>query len=364
MLLVVFGAGASHDSVPTTDKPMPDQFRPPLAQGLFEPNGPFEAMLSRFPMCQGLVGVLRLAVEQGVLIEDELEKMRQLGERGGRIASELLAIQYYLWHALYECARGWHGAANGVTNYSILLTYLDAYKAASGDDIVFTTFNYDDMFERALEAHGYLFQTLDDYCREEGLAVIKVHGSVRWRRLSKEVLPEGLTDDQIIERAPTLSEDYVQRPDRNVDGRAAVPAVAVPTRGKLNFVCPSDHLNFLKNRIKKVTKILVIGWAGNDRHFVDLFDTCRPTDVLVVDPDEEAGRRIGSSLAPTCKHVMTFGAPPVNEYGDVDEVAGFSKLVRSPAVLSELLGVDLDFAFKQDDRNDNQEGGSAHGNAG
>jgi hypothetical protein len=49
-----------------------------------------------------------------------------------------------------------------------------------------------------------------------------------------------------------------------------LPALAVPTISKHNFVCPPDHIRALEELIPQVSKIAIIGWRGAERRFVEM----------------------------------------------------------------------------------------------
>ena len=70
MLLVIFGAGASYDYAPSCA----DQWRPPLANALFE-AGEFGDALKRYPQFAGLVPHLR-GLPSGVTVEEKLDAIQ------------------------------------------------------------------------------------------------------------------------------------------------------------------------------------------------------------------------------------------------------------------------------------------------
>src|SRR5438270_4277647 len=83
MLMVVFGAGASYDSVPSK-RPVDSlsiteaQFRPPLANQLFEPRPWFVEIMKRFPDCQAVIPYLEGRI--GGSVEQELERLQSEAE--------------------------------------------------------------------------------------------------------------------------------------------------------------------------------------------------------------------------------------------------------------------------------------------
>jgi hypothetical protein len=46
--------------------------------------------------------------------------------------------------------------------------------------------------------------------------------------------------------------------------------LAIPIINKQRFECPSEHLDQLKRVIGTTEKILVVGWRGAEKHFLDL----------------------------------------------------------------------------------------------
>ncbi len=85
MILVIFGAGASYDSVPARPPSEPRYVRerldcrPPLANELFLDSGPFAEGLSRFPECHAIVPYLR-RVPPDQTLEHVLETLQAEAE--------------------------------------------------------------------------------------------------------------------------------------------------------------------------------------------------------------------------------------------------------------------------------------------
>lgn len=92
MLLVIFGAGASYDSVPHLPPSRAnnasqsnfghviqrsvakyEEFRPPLANQLFEDRSLFMAALQSFPECKPIIPLLR----GGQPVEQQLSKLEE-----------------------------------------------------------------------------------------------------------------------------------------------------------------------------------------------------------------------------------------------------------------------------------------------
>ncbi len=138
MLLVIFGAGASYDSVLHLPPPPPpsgsqsnfdyspppargpeEDSRPPLANQLFDNRGLFVQVMNSYAACRPLINQLRGNVQ----IERQLRKFEDEAESFPPRRRQLAAIRYYLHHMLWNCQNNWGNYHNGITNY---ITFLDA----------------------------------------------------------------------------------------------------------------------------------------------------------------------------------------------------------------------------------------------
>src|SRR5205823_2745020 len=78
MLMVIFGAGASFDSVsPAHFGPRGDEhYKPPLAKDLFHAGPVQGSAVEQFPQCRPLLPRLRRAASDGASVERELEAIQ------------------------------------------------------------------------------------------------------------------------------------------------------------------------------------------------------------------------------------------------------------------------------------------------
>jgi hypothetical protein len=303
MILVVFGAGASYDSLPSRP---PSKYgraalanRPPLAAELFLHNEDVLVRnLRRFPQCYPIVPYLqgdstdtierRLQILQ-IESTDDLERKRQLA-----------AIRYYLHMALWECEEAWSlNVAHGITNY---VTLLDQLRRSRRNDepVLLVTFNYDRMIERALESVNIPMNVLQHYISNGAFKLFKVHGSAHWAREVDTTIPNigGLNDwevvSELIRLAPelTISDRYRLIADVHPISRAdeipLFPAIAIPVETKSAFECPSEHLECLRDLLKGVTRILLIGWQATEEHFLTMLEQSLPKNLPI---QVVAGRR-------------------------------------------------------------------------
>jgi hypothetical protein len=115
MLMVVFGAGASYDSIdvkpPGSSQPgwyIDEEFRPPLAKDLFGFRGLFADAMANFEKLQPIVPILRHAGAKNV--ETVLRELQdEAGDYPERLR-QLMAVRYYLHFVIRECERRWRVA--------------------------------------------------------------------------------------------------------------------------------------------------------------------------------------------------------------------------------------------------------------
>jgi len=131
MLMVIFGAGASYDSIPS-NPPGPNDFprrivansyRPPLANQLFEERTFFAETLEKYKACLAIVPRLRHLGNRP--LEEVLEELQTEAENYPRGPQQMAAVRYYLHDMLWACGDAWLREAHGVTNYRALLDEID-----------------------------------------------------------------------------------------------------------------------------------------------------------------------------------------------------------------------------------------------
>jgi hypothetical protein len=126
MLLVIFGAGASYDSIPSRP---PDHFvglesRPPLADELFADRPFFVGAMKDFPKCQPIIPYLQQR-KPNQTVEHVLEGLQVESIKRPERARQLAAVKWYLHFMLWECERQWDEVAKGITNYKTLLDQIE-----------------------------------------------------------------------------------------------------------------------------------------------------------------------------------------------------------------------------------------------
>jgi hypothetical protein len=264
VLLVIFGAGASFDSVHAYQPnsilpavrthavvPSYENDRPPLANQLFDNRPEFVRAMARFPACLPLIPTLQ---KPGVIVERELARIRGQAEHYPPAHKELASILYYLHFAIWECQSRWRGRHSGITNYAALLRELDRWRLSSNKKVCLVTFNYDTMLDEELKRlNGREMRNMSDYA-QENYTLIKLHGSINWgREVDGLVAPIGsYSVNALIDAAGQLQisnryrvvEQYpmVQIPN---EPRIVFPALSIPVANKDEFSCPEAHVQLL-----------------------------------------------------------------------------------------------------------------------
>ena len=280
--MIVFGAGASFDSVstfpPGSRLGTEEEYRPPLADGLFENRGWFAAVLSNYPECGPIVPYLRDL--KGGSIELVLQELQDEAEsKYAKRHQQLAAVRFYLQNLLWGCGNNWNARAQGITNYVTLLDEIEGHRQGN-EEVCIVTFNYDNLIEFALKGLGVNLPDVASYVKHSAYKLIKIHGSVNWaRRISTKIDSLGQPADtirrEIISRAAelTVTDEYLVTSSYPVvaeQNSALFPAIAIPVETKTRFECPREHLGALTELIPKVDRILVVGWRATDTPFLSL----------------------------------------------------------------------------------------------
>jgi hypothetical protein len=295
MLMVVFGAGASYDSIPSRvpSGAIKLEERLPLADELFDDRPEFVSAMVDFPRCQPVIPYLR-QLPPGSTVERVLEGFQAEAREYPMRYRQLAAIRYYLHTMLWACDLRWQAVARGVTNYKTLLDQIQRWRKPE-QQVCLVTFNYDRMLEAALPSVGLNIERLRDYITSDDYKVIKLHGSVNWAREVNTPIDDlqNLTvwqvASELIERAPDL--DITQRyrivseypiGKSESGAQALFPALAIPVETKRDYECPEEHLVALRECVGKVSKLLLIGWRATEEHFLGLLRDNLPSGHLVV----------------------------------------------------------------------------------
>jgi hypothetical protein len=149
-----------------------------------------------------------------------------------------------------------------VTNYGALL-YLIRQSRMGQEPVLFVTFNYDTMLEDAIPTLGVEQpRAIGDYIKSTRYKLFKIHSSVNWGKVIRsgpleEFNRSGseLLAQQIIRLADFIvAQDFVTREyevipnpeERDPNSLPLFPAIAIRVESKLDFDCPSEHIQELR----------------------------------------------------------------------------------------------------------------------
>jgi hypothetical protein len=283
MLMVVFGAGASYDSVLRFPVDVPEDkikaYRPPLASELFDPRTVFAVAMTSFAHCQDIVPILQAAES----IEAKLQMLQSEQATYPRRHQQLAAVRFYLQQIISDCERNWYNdVARHMIIHKALLDQIEEWRCQRQDPVCLVTFNYDCLIERALAGYGIGLDEpnyLDDYIGYSRYFLFKLHGSVNWGRIVESEFKthgKGVAHEMINRAAElTISANYEIAKDQSRwvgenPQKPVFPAIAIPVEIKNEFECPQKHVNKLKELLPRVDHLVTIGWRASEQHFCDL----------------------------------------------------------------------------------------------
>lgn len=323
MLLVIFGAGSSYDSAPNrpveSNSADHERGRPPLTDDLFVNTPAHHETLGKFPRVLPLVPRL-VNTGQGKSLEAKLADLENESRSYPKRRSDIVSIIYYLHRRIMQCDSKWIKELNGITNFLSLLDAIQVSRGGGSSGVIFSTFNYDRLFEYAAsryisnfsENESYnSYDTLDSYITYQSFPLIKLHGSVDWGYTidsNIDIIAQGSRDKLTV--AKGVIEKYMDirvsdrikkisvSPPELIDSAAHVPALALPVQSKMNFVCPPSHLHFLWNALHSVSHILVIGWRAMEDHFLSRLreELKREVRIMAVCGNQESAKNTLSNI--------------------------------------------------------------------
>lgn len=352
MLLVIFGAGASYDSIPALPPPRQsvtamlrrgqepgrEEFRPPLASQLFAGTRLTERLQRSIPTLLDIVDQLARPRE-GETIEDVLQRLLAEAATYPRRYRQLMAARLYIRELLYTCEEQWNTNDPLATNHIALLDHIEQWRGGSGPHPALVTFNYDRLIESAMRYRGIGINSIAEYHAPGQPTLLKLHGSVDWVRPLREkqsdvILSRGPAAEYLVRTAdaqPELGEieilDGLSLVSKS--GHVCAPAIALPYRGK-DFECPPTHLSVLEELLPRVRAVLAIGWSAAEEHFLTKLRDALPfTAVFMTANGSDEWSR------DTCARLQGAGVK-IHPNGWQPFAGGFSSLVRSPE-LTKLL---------------------------
>jgi hypothetical protein len=314
-LMIIAGAGASFDSDYEREtasfaggiETKADDFlslRIPLANDLF--GSRFQTLRAKYPQVQSLASELN-ARPQGTSVEDFLGDYQKRAQKDPFVLSQLMAAKFYIRDVIATQEQQWYLGNSHNTNWLALLSRLRSH-VSMVEDITIATTNYDRLIEYSLSKFPECqYLDIHDYTREDRTNVLKLHGSVDWYKIDS-IYQTGrdvkTTPEWTIENAAQIQEgDEFFKTDtmtkrHSIEGKRLIPAIAIPVKTKVDFMCPKTALLRFANRLESTTHLLVIGWRGEDRHIADLIPKhCKYLDhVTLVGRDEDSLHSLAKNL--------------------------------------------------------------------
>src|SRR4051794_23770337 len=127
MLLVVFGAGASHDAIHPSVESVAEQDRLPLTNDLFAAGSSSRTILQDLPLATDIVHRMREAVAAGNSVESALSSLVERSETP-RVRQDLVAVRFFIRQLIAKQSETIASVA--MTNQRSLLRQVD--EAAEG----------------------------------------------------------------------------------------------------------------------------------------------------------------------------------------------------------------------------------------
>src|SRR5581483_3156684 len=281
-LLVIFGAGATYDSVNELVNARPyrelqHRQRPPLATSLFSDRSDYQNILNIYPAVKAIVPDLRQRIADGENIEEVLQDLFDSAKP--RNVKGVAAARFYINHLIRQTTEAWASKADGMTNYSRLLDYIDDATANSMRQTYLVSFNYDLMIEEALANHGININSINGYIDNSRYKLIKPHGSINWKQVVRfrtirddwrSILVEEPETVEYLHQEPYVIDSSIDLSRYEGDTISRVPVIEIPMANKNRFACPQSHLQCLVDGLPQVTHILTVGWRGTEKHFTAL----------------------------------------------------------------------------------------------
>jgi hypothetical protein len=312
--MIILGAGASYDSAAAYRPANPTggghanfgtpalppydggPWRPPLAKDLFlDRHHEIGLIVSRYPKLAHILPYLR-EPSDGRTVEQMLESFQEESSNNTETKRELASVRFYLCELFSKITEEWSAQTNGVTNFAPLIR--DALRFnTTNEEICLVTFNYDGLLERALYSFDFKGRTPQEHFDSHPtLKLFKLHGSVGWSRLvdlpgATRLSPQAIIDEVARFR---ISEKFVLANATNPQEafrfeQPLFPAIAIPVQTKSDqyFECPLAHREYLAERLRYISKILIIGWQAKEAHFLDMlrFNLPQLKGVMVVGRD-------------------------------------------------------------------------------
>jgi hypothetical protein len=258
-LLLVFGAGASKDSISVVPEgKLRLQYRPPVTDELLASQPHLQEFMLGRGAAKSLVAsvVPKLATRNGLAFEEVLTQEYERARTNAVLRRAFTSLRFYLRDLFKACTVEWPRQVGGVTNYEWLVRSVESWRSGVDGYVLWVTFNYDGLLDQALEdVYRHPFgdggagdPQLAGYTSHPNWALIKLHGSYDWRRETPISLrAEQASNDEALsyrkleedwdaeEEPPTLASVYERQvaweSNASLDRALWIPALMAPSLG-------------------------------------------------------------------------------------------------------------------------------------
>jgi len=306
--MFVFGAGASANSVFDSDSAAfrESTFCPPIGNQLFGKK--FQSYIKKFPGVErSLASLKRYGNQVEAFFEGEWDGI--VKRYSPEIISRHISIAFYLKELFNKISE------ETIENYfdcSIYAAFCDhiqkSLKNRPNEKVAFVSFNYDTLLDHSVsQFFDQSFNEMEDYVRfnEKPFMLFKPHGSCNWGwKFKEEFLNENIADipKYLFENNVSFAQVYFnllgnidhtvwhnswgyikstsQRRSYSInkniikvihsDPEDYFPALLIPYQNKDEFVMPYYHRDTMKEFIRRMEDLYLIGWKGNEAAFNDL----------------------------------------------------------------------------------------------
>lgn len=281
MKMVIFGAGASFDSIYSYNNNLSNfEWRPPLGNEIFTTRENFKGIFNGYPGVVSLLSYLN-AIDD---LEDFFQKRYDFTQtyKPKEFIAELINIQFCLQNLFYVISQENYDI--GLSNYDIIVNQALEYAIAKNEDVLFVTFNYDLLLEFALRKKYFKFQqrelTTNEYLSTP-IKIIKPHGSCNWYRRFNEnpfradydYQYQIFNDKYDFDRINSMLDDEIKVVSYAERKNAYYfPQLLIPFKSKDSFIMPKEQREYLEKNLDKIDEILIIGWKGTEYNFLGLLN--------------------------------------------------------------------------------------------
>lgn len=317
-LLLITGAGASHDVADPHEINVRSEFTPPLTSYLFTGGGgQLIDSVNRFLISNPIaaqVGKEWKRTKQP--LEEYLSDLKN--SKSLMLRKRYWAVPIYLHELFLRISNGYiNSASMGIpSNYTSLITAIA--KNGNYGQIIWLNLNYDILADYAIrQATNNALKRFEDYMYLETIDKIKIkytkpHGSVDWFRRNKTTIPwdairraEIPDDFEQLLSTEIYTEDLAHHYELSPKEVFRYPAILAPL-GKYDYVY-KNHIEAIISDLEKISSLslLCIGFSALDQDILDLIknhvQSVRKIKIVNGSPDN--GRKAYLNIVGYCEQI-------------------------------------------------------------